>query len=58
MNSTAKRFNRLYDVYVAAKILGVSEKQVIALIKAGKLKAFKINGKWRINERELQQNDI
>ena len=45
----------LFDVRGAAEQLGLSERQVWYIIKAGKLRALKVGGATRIKESELRR---
>lgn len=44
---------RHYSISQTSQVLGFSRRTVLRWIKKGNLKAIKINGRWRIPEREL-----
>jgi len=44
---------KFYNLDEVAKMLKVTNKTIYNYIKAGKLKAVKIGGQWKITERNL-----
>lgn len=45
---------RLYVLTELEPIIGVSHQTLVRYVKAGTLKANKINGKWRVNQKDLE----
>lgn len=46
---------KLYTKKEVAEILGITERTVWNYIKAGKIKASKIGGKWKVTEENLKK---
>lgn len=46
---------KIYTKKEVADILGVSERTVWNYIKAGRLKAVKIGGKWKVSDENLKK---
>lgn len=45
---------RLYTLTELEPVLGVSHQTLIRYVKAGKLKAIKVEGKWRVSHANLE----
>jgi excisionase family DNA binding protein len=45
---------RLYTLTELEPVLGVSHQTLVRYVKAGKLKARKIEGKWRVSHKDLE----
>lgn len=45
---------RLYTLTEIEPILGVSHRTLLDYVKAGKIKAVKIGGKWKVSEENLK----
>lgn len=46
---------KLYTLPQVAKIIGVTDRTAWNYVKAGKIKAVKIGGKWKISEDNLRE---
>ncbi len=47
---------RVYDLQEVAEILGVTRRTLYSYIKAGKLSATKVGGRWQITEEALRKD--
>lgn len=45
---------RLYTLTELEPVLGVSHQTLVRYVKAGKLKAHKREGKWRVSHKDLE----
>lgn len=45
---------RLYTLTELEPVLGVSHQTLVRYVKAGKLKAIKVEGKWRVSHENLK----
>ncbi|MEM3460280.1 MAG: helix-turn-helix domain-containing protein [Candidatus Micrarchaeaceae archaeon] len=45
---------KVYTVKELMSILSLSDISIKRLLKAGKLKGFKVNGRWRVSEEDLK----
>jgi len=50
-----EEFDRFYTLNEVAKTLRVSLRTIYRYIKSGKLKAVKINGRWRVPPEEFER---
>ena len=46
---------KLYTAKEIESVLGVSAQSIKRYIKAGKLHAIKVGGKWRVSEEDLKE---
>ena len=46
---------KLFTLTELEPILGVSHQTLLRYVKAGKLPAKKINGKWRVTRRDIEK---
>lgn len=46
---------RLYTLTEIEPILGVSHQTLLRYVNSGKLRAKKINGKWRVTRRDVEK---
>jgi len=46
---------KLYDLKDLKELLSVSDRSLYTYIEAGKLKAVKIGGKWKVSEGNLKK---